>query len=276
MHEAGISGEDIDLIAVTTRPGLTGSLTVGLSFAKGLALGLSRPLVSVDHILAHMYAAQLEQKCEYPYMCLLVSGGHTVIARVDGFDSVTVLGTTIDDACGEAFDKIAKHYDLGYPGGVSVDRLARTGNDEAFRLPQPKLDKGDHPYDVSYSGLKTAAINQLEKFRVGEIGGDDRADIAASFERAAIDMLVDRFVMAAEDQAITRLVVGGGVAANTRLRERMKALSAYEVHIPSHKLCTDNAAMIAGLGYHVYQAYGADPLSVDVRSRVQSFRRSYP
>lgn len=155
LSEAGLGESDIDGIAVTYRPGLIGSLLVGLSFAKGLAFSLGKPLIGVDHILAHLYAPHLENDISYPYIGLIVSGGHTLIARVASFCQFEVLGTTLDDACGEAFDKVARHYDLGFPGGAAIDSLAGQGESRAFSFPRPSLHKGDHRFDVSYSGLKT-------------------------------------------------------------------------------------------------------------------------
>lgn len=243
LSEAAVAMEDIDAIAVTFRPGLIGSLLVGLSFAKGLAWSLGKPLVGVDHILAHLYAPHLEREISYPYLGLLVSGGHTIIARVTRFDSIEVLGTTIDDACGEAFDKVAKHYSIGFPGGVAIDRLSSTGNPRAFHFPKPSLHKGEAFYDVSYSGLKTAVIHQSEQFWDGK-SEKSVANIAASFQRAAIDILVDRVLAAAEDTGCSRIVAGGGVAANSYLRQRMASEQGVEVIFPSLKLCTDNAAMV--------------------------------
>ncbi len=168
LDKAHLTVNDIDAVAVTSRPGLLGSLLVGVSFAKGFAASLDLPFITIDHIRAHLYASQIEHPLDYPYLGVLVSGGHTVICRVDDYDAIEVLGTTIDDAIGEAFDKVAKHYGFGYPGGIAIDRLARTGNPVAFLFPGPKLNVMDHPYDISYSGLKTAVINQLDSFWDGE------------------------------------------------------------------------------------------------------------
>jgi N6-L-threonylcarbamoyladenine synthase len=275
IGEAGIKKGDIDGVAVTNRPGLVGSLLVGLSFAKGFAFGLNRPFVAVDHIRAHLYAAHLEYAIEYPYLGLIVSGGHTIISRVDDFDTIKVIGTTIDDACGEAFDKVAKHYDFGYPGGVAIDKLARNGNSDAYGFPDPSLHKGEHAYDVSYSGLKTAVINQLDQFKK-KSGTNRPEDIAASFEKAAVDLLLKRVSRALKDEELTRLVAGGGVAANTYFREAVGAFEEVEVYFPSLKLCTDNGAMIAGLGYH-YLAKGANSgWDANAFSRVGGFRKTYP
>ena len=275
LKEAGTSEKDIDAVAVTFRPGLIGSLLVGLSYAKGLAWALGKPLVGVDHILAHLYAPHLEREIDYPYIGLLVSGGHTMIARVERYDRIQVMGTTIDDACGEAFDKVAKFYDIGFPGGVAIDRLSRTGNARAYRFPKPSLHKGEAFYDVSYSGLKTAVIHQSAQFWDG-ISEKSVANIAASFQRTAIDILVDRTLAAAEDSGLRRIVAGGGVAANTYLRERMAAEKGIEVIFPSLKLCGDNAAMVAGFGFQALADGKVSDFSLNAEARVPMFKRTYP
>lgn len=275
LERSGVEAGDLDAVAVTTRPGLVGSLVVGLSFAKGLAYGLGLPIVGVDHMLAHLYAPQLAGEVEYPFLGLLVSGGHTIIARAEDPFTMRVMGTTIDDACGEAFDKVAKHYDLGYPGGVAIDRLAQRGDDRAFRFPDANLHKGEHRYDVSYSGLKTAAINQLDQFRDGDSEAS-KENIAASFQRAAIDTLLKRLFRAVEDTGLTRVVAGGGVAANSYLRSVLASHDELDVRFPPLELCTDNGAMIAGLGYHLVRRGDRDGLDLDVSSRVAGFRKTYP
>lgn len=275
LGEAAHDLSRVDAIAVTYRPGLIGSLLVGLSFAKGLALALDKPFVGVDHILAHLYAPHLETDIEYPYLGLLVSGGHTLIARVKRYDSIEILGTTIDDACGEAFDKVAKFYDLGYPGGVAIDRLARTGDPRAYNFPRPSLHKGDHRFDVSYSGLKTAVVHQLEQFRNPDLPGT-RENIAAAFQQTAIDLLVDRVLRASRHTGLRRIVAGGGVAANSYLRSRLTEQKQLEVIFPSLKLCTDNAVMIAGLGYHLLAAGERSAYDLNAEARVPGFRRTYP
>lgn len=275
LKEAGVGEKDVDAVAVTFRPGLIGSLLVGLSYAKGLAWALGRPLVGVDHILAHLYAPHLEQDIAYPYLGLLVSGGHTIIARVERYDRIEVLGTTIDDAIGEAFDKVAKFYDIGFPGGVAIDRLSRTGDPRAFRFPRPSLHKGEAYYDVSYSGLKTAVIHQSAQFWDGR-SERSLANLAASFQKAAIDILVDRALAAAADNDLRRIVAGGGVAANSYLRERFAAEPDVEVIFPSLKLCTDNAAMVAGFGYHALADGKASDFSLNAEARVRMFKRKYP
>ncbi|MBA7562935.1 tRNA N6-adenosine threonylcarbamoyltransferase [subsurface metagenome] len=275
LEEAKIKATEVDGLAVTYQPGLIGSLLVGLSFAKGLAFALAKPLVGVDHILAHLYAPHLEADIGYPYIGLLVSGGHTLIAKVEDFDTMRVLGTTIDDACGEAFDKVAKHYDLGFPGGVAIDRLSQKGSPQAFRFPRPSLHKGDHPFDFSYSGLKTAVVNQLDRFWNRDFA-KSRENIAASFQAAAVDILVDRTVKAVGHTGLNRIVVGGGVAANSYLRKQLSGQPDLEVIFPSLGLCTDNAAMVAGLGYHMLQEGQRSELSLNARARVKGLRRLYP
>jgi N6-L-threonylcarbamoyladenine synthase len=275
LAEAGVPIAGIDAVAVTRRPGLIGSLLVGLSFAKGFAWARRLPLVGVDHILAHLYAPHLERDIAYPYLGLLVSGGHTVIARVERCDSIEVLGTTIDDACGEAFDKVSKYYGMGFPGGVAIDRLSKSGDPDAFRFPKPNLHKGDARYDVSYSGLKTAVIHQLDQFWNGK-SERSLANIAASFQRTAIDILVDRVLLAAKDTGLRRVVAGGGVAANSWLRERLAAEPGMEAIFPSLALCTDNAAMVAGIGWHLFRDGKTAGLDLNAEARVSMFKRRYP
>jgi len=275
LEAARVTMDDIDGIAVTNRPGLVGSLLVGLNFAKGLAFSRGIPFVGVDHIRAHLYAPHLEYEIEYPYLGLLVSGGHTVISKVEDFDTIKVMGATIDDACGEAFDKVAKHYELGYPGGVAIDNLSREGNPDAFHFPDPSLHKGEHRYDVSYSGLKTAVINQLDQFWDGH-SPKTEANIAASFQKAAIEMLMKRVRRAVEDTGIRRIVAGGGVAANSLLRQELVEMENIEAIFPSMKLCTDNAAMIAGIGYHYLLRGERSELNLNAFPRVKRFKKVYP
>jgi N6-L-threonylcarbamoyladenine synthase len=275
LAEAGVGVDGLDAVAVTYRPGLIGSLLVGLSFAKGLSFSRGLPLIGVDHILAHLYAPHLGRDIPYPYLGLLVSGGHTIIARVESYDGMIVLGTTIDDACGEAFDKVAKFYGMGFPGGVAIDRLSREGNPHAFRFPFPSLHKGSADYDVSYSGLKTAVIHQIDRFWDGE-SEKNHANIAASFQRVAVDILADRVVKAAEEQGLRRIVAGGGVAANSYLRARLAGDARFETIFPPLSLCTDNAAMVAGLAYQFMRDGKVSDLSLNASARVPTFKRKYP
>lgn len=273
LEEARLAPADLDGIAATFQPGLIGSLAVGLSFAKAMAFSLHTPFKGINHMLAHLYAPQLEGVIEYPFLGLLVSGGHTIICRADAFDTITVLGTTIDDAVGEAFDKVAKHYDFGYPGGQIIDELAEKGDDHAFSFPPPSLHKGDHRYDVSYSGLKTAVIHHLDNYRNGAAEASPE-NIAASFRKAAIDLLLSRLYRAVEDTGIRRVVAGGGVAANSYLRRQIAARSDLDVHFPALDLCGDNGAMVAGLAYQYLARGETDPLSLAPQSRVPLYKRS--
>jgi N6-L-threonylcarbamoyladenine synthase len=275
ITKAGITQKEIDGIAVTYRPGLIGSLLVGLSFAKGLALSLNIPFVGVDHIIAHLYAPHLEHDITYPYIGLIVSGGHSIIALVEDFKTFTVLGTTIDDACGEAFDKVAKFYDFGYPGGLAIDRLAAKGDPRAFRFPKPSLHKGDHTFDVSYSGLKTAVVNQLDQFHNKEYEKTPE-NIAAAFQKTAIDIIVSRVLKAVQETGIRKIVAGGGVSANSYLRKRLNEEEDITCIFPSIQLCTDNAAMIAGLGYHLIASGEKASYDLAASARVPLFRKTYP
>ncbi|MDR0511707.1 MAG: tRNA (adenosine(37)-N6)-threonylcarbamoyltransferase complex transferase subunit TsaD [Treponema sp.] len=288
LDAAALKPADIDAVAAAAHPGLLGSLLVGLSFAKAFAWARGIPFIAVDHMLAHLYAPRLEKsgsqpdagsECPaYPFLGLLVSGGHTIICRADNFDDITILGTTIDDAVGEAFDKVSKHYGFGYPGGAVIDRMAKNGNMNAFRFPMPNLHKGDFRYDVSYSGLKTAAVNQLDLFRAGAkpSGGDKSEDIAASFQKTAVDILLRSLFRAAEDSGISNIVAGGGVAANSYLRAKVDERKDLRCVFPPLELCGDNGAMIAGLGYQYLLQGHRSPLTVTASARVKSFKRRYP
>jgi N6-L-threonylcarbamoyladenine synthase len=268
---------------------------VGLSFAKAFAWARNLPFIAVDHMLAHHYAPRLSgakkpgavdgegnSPPDYPFLGLLVSGGHSIICRVDGFDDITVLGTTIDDAVGEAFDKVSKHYGFGYPGGAAIDKLAQSGDPQAFRFPLPKLHKknrrdgGAHPCDLSYSGLKTAVINQLEQFRVKKGGEFSPADIAASFQKAAIEILLRALLNAVRDTGLTTIVAGGGVAANSYLRARLAGQRALRCIFPPLELCGDNGAMIAGIGWQYLRRGDISPLNVTASARAAGYKRRYP
>ncbi|MDR2028919.1 MAG: tRNA (adenosine(37)-N6)-threonylcarbamoyltransferase complex transferase subunit TsaD [Treponema sp.] len=292
LDTAGTGPGGIDGVAATAHPGLLGSLLVGLSFAKAFAWARDLPFIAVDHMLAHLYACQLRYNpphnpasgapsqpetggVAYPFLGLLVSGGHSIICRVDDFDDITVLGTTIDDAVGEAFDKVSKYYGFGYPGGAAIDKLAQTGDPGAFRFPMPNLYKGDHPYDLSYSGLKTAVRNQLEQFRIKK-GAPSPQDIAASFQKTAVDILLRSLFRAAEDTKLSTIVAGGGVAANSYLRLRLAERKDLRCLFPPLELCGDNGAMIAALGYRYLARGDRSPLSVTASARVRAFKRSYP
>lgn len=273
LDEAGLKPSDVDAVAATNRPGLMGSLLVGLTFAKTFAWTLGKPFIAVNHMLGHLYAAHLEQDISYPYLGLLVSGGHSIICKVSDFDDIEVLGTTIDDAVGEAFDKVAKFYGFGYPGGVIIDKLAKNGDENAATFPLPSLHKGEHRYDVSYSGLKTAAINQLDKFW-NEGYKKTPENIAAAFQKAAVQILLSRLFKAAEDTGLKTVVAGGGVAANSRLRALLAERSDLHCIFPPLKLCTDNGAMIAGVGYRYLQRGETSSWNTTSYARVDGFKRS--
>ena len=250
LREAGMGWRDVDAVAVTRGPGLVGSLLVGLASAKVTALALDVPLVGVNHLEGHVYANFLEHgPPDPPYLALIVSGGHTLLVHMPEAHRYDVLGQTLDDAAGEAFDKIARFLGLGFPGGPELDRLAREGNPEAVRFPRAMAESGD--YDFSLSGLKTAVIRHV---RAEEEAGRRVSvpDLAASFQEAVVDVQVQKTIDAAQAVGVRTVLLGGGVVANTRLRERMAQEAEgndLQLHFPSLELCTDNAAMIASAGF---------------------------
>jgi tRNA N6-adenosine threonylcarbamoyltransferase len=258
LERADASLDDVDGVAVTQRPGLIGALLVGLSSAKALAATRRLPLTPVDHLHGHVVASTLgANPIEPPYLCLVASGGHTFLARVDDPASYTVLGETLDDAAGEAFDKGARLLGLGYPGGPELDCLARTGNPEAFDFPRSAPGE----LDFSFSGLKTALL-----YRLRDEPEADRADLAASYQRAIVEALVGRTRVALEHEGLERLAIGGGVAANSELRTAVHELDA-EVWVPPMELCTDNAAMIAGAARFTKPLPYPDYLALDAAAR---------
>ncbi|MCX2746222.1 tRNA (adenosine(37)-N6)-threonylcarbamoyltransferase complex transferase subunit TsaD [Arthrobacter sp. MI7-26] len=294
LHEAGVTLDDIDAIAVTSGPGLAGALMVGVCAAKALAVATGKPLYAINHLVAHvgvglldgnvagaaggkagLGAAGLGAGGRLPENlgALLVSGGHTEILRIRSItDDVEMLGSTIDDAAGEAYDKVARLLGLGYPGGPAIDKLAKQGNAKAIRFPrgltQPKYmgtveEPGPHRYDWSFSGLKTAVARCVEQF---EARGEDVpvADIAAAFQEAVVDVITSKAVLACKENGITDLLLGGGVAANSRLREltgQRCSSAGITLHVPPLSLCTDNGAMVAALGSQLIMA-GIGPSGV--------------
>ena len=263
LREANVSLEQIDAVAVTYGPGLVGALLVGLSAAKSLAWAADKPLIGVNHLEGHVFANFLaDETLKPPFMALVVSGGHTALLKVTSYNSFELLGQTRDDAAGEAFDKIARVMGLPYPGGPEIERLALGGNAEAMHFPLAKLDK---PYEFSFSGLKSAAINYLHN---PEQAGREvnRSDVAASFQKAVVDALVKQAVLAMQATGYEKIVLAGGVSANKTLQntlaQAMEAIGAQLVH-PTPILCTDNAVMIACRGYFMYQAGMQSPLDLN-------------
>jgi len=254
LSEAKTDLKYIDLIAVCYGPGLIGSLLVGLCFAKSLSYASGKPLIAVNHIEGHINAVFLEKSYpEYPFLCLIVSGGHTSLYRVNDFGAYKELGRTRDDAAGEAYDKVAKMLGLGYPGGPVIDALAKEGCNEKFNLPRPYLHGS---LDFSFSGLKTAVKVLLKNlgYKEGSVPDEIKKDIAASFQASVVDVLIEKIKWAASSEKLNRVVITGGVAANSELRKRAEMLKdkGINVYLPSKSLCTDNAAMIAITGYNKF------------------------
>jgi N6-L-threonylcarbamoyladenine synthase len=262
LVEAGVSESGIDAVACTVGPGLIGSLLVGVSAAKATALVWDVPFVGVNHLEAHFVAAFLEEpELEPPIVVLLVSGGHTLLVEVAEIGTYRIIGGTIDDAAGEAFDKVARFLGLGYPGGPAIDREAMSGDPDAIRFPRGLIDdKGEHEHDFSFSGLKTSVINHVRKHPEVQT-----ADVCASFQEAVVDVLVTKARRAAAQLGAKGLALAGGVAANSLLRERLlDACTEDGLHgfLPSRAMCTDNAAMIAATGYYRLRDDGPTPLDV--------------
>jgi N6-L-threonylcarbamoyladenine synthase len=264
LHDAGIGMEEIEGVAVTRGPGLSGALLVGFSAAKAIAAARKIPFAGVHHIEGHLFATFLEKPVDFPFLALVVSGGHTHLYHVENYGHYTTLGRTIDDAAGEAYDKCAKIMGMSYPGGHLVDRMAQSGNPDAIRLPRPLLRDGT--LNFSFSGLKTAVLQHTMKNPVA-IPGQDADDLCASFQEAVCHVLAAKTEAAIRQTGAARLVVAGGVACNSGLRLRMAALCeqlGVELSIPHPSLCGDNAAMLAVPGDY-YLSHGlVSPLSMDV------------
>ena len=253
LAEARLNFENIDAIAVTYGPGLVGALLVGVSTAKALAFGLKKPLIGVHHIEGHICANYIENKeLKPPFVCLVVSGGHSHLVKVKDYGEYEILGRTRDDAAGEAFDKVARAIGLGYPGGPKIDKVSREGNPEAIRFPRAKV--GESEYDFSFSGLKSAVLNYLNSC---QMKGEEfnQADVAASFQKAVVDVLVDHSISAINKYDLKQFAIAGGVASNSHLREALAVACAekgIEFYYPSPVYCTDNAAMIGVAAYYEY------------------------
>ena len=264
LAEAGLSRSDIDAVAVTYAPGLIGAVLVGVNFAKAAALSMNKPLIPVHHIRGHIAANYIAYpELKPPFLCLVVSGGHTLIVDVKDYTDMEILGTTLDDAAGECFDKVGRVLGMPYPGGAAVDKAAQQGDDKKYDLPRSR--PGTNPYDMSFSGLKTASLNLIH--HADQVGEQlDISSLCASFTAAVSDTLVPRVVMALKQTGRKQLAVAGGVAANSRIREDI--LSAAQqlgvgVYLPPLKLCGDNAAMIGAQAYYEFQAGNTADMSLN-------------
>lgn len=264
LQQTRLSREEIDAVAVTYAPGLIGAVLVGVNFAKAAALAMGKPLIPVHHIRGHIAANYLAYpQLEPPFLCLVVSGGHTMLVEVQDYTKMNILGTTLDDAAGECFDKVARVLGMPYPGGAALDKMARQGNPEKYTLPRSK--PGDNPYNMSFSGLKTAALNLIHHAQ--QVGEElDVPSLCASFSQAVSDTLVPRVVMALEQTGYRKIAVAGGVAANSRIREDVLAAAkklGAEVYMPPLSLCGDNGAMIGAQAYYEYLAGNVADMSLN-------------
>lgn len=253
LKTASCTMDDIDAIAVTYAPGLIGSLLVGVNFAKGLALATDTPVVPVHHLRGHIASNYLSSDIEPPFLCLVVSGGHSHIVAVKSYTDFEIIGKTRDDAAGEALDKAGRTMGLAYPGGISIDKLSPQGDENAFQFPRPKV--ANCPYDYSFSGLKTAVINIVHN---AEQKGEqiNKADLSASFQKSVVDCLLKNFESAAENFGYNKLVIAGGVSANSKLRfeaDKMCKKHGWTLYLPELKYCGDNAAMIGSQGYFEFK-----------------------
>lgn len=253
LNDASLTLDDIDAIAVTYAPGLIGALLVGVNFAKGLSLSKNLPLIPTHHLRSHIAANYIaHHDLKPPFLCLVVSGGHSHIIHVEDYTKMKIIGKTRDDAAGEAFDKAARSMGMPYPGGIHLDKIAEKGNPDAFTLPRPTV--ANSPYDFSFSGLKTAVINLIHN--ASQKGNTlPVEDLSASFRKAVVDCLVTNFMKAAKDSNSTTLVIAGGVSANSLLRKELEKqcnLKGYKLYMPPKNLCGDNGAMVGAQGYYEY------------------------
>ena len=264
LKEAGLTRDDIDAVAVTYAPGLIGAVLVGVNFAKAAAMAMNKPLIPVHHIRGHIAANYLAYPdLEPPFLCLVVSGGHTMIIEVKDYTDMRILGTTLDDAAGECFDKVGRVLGMPYPGGAALDKAAQQGDENKYHLPVAK--PGENPYNMSFSGLKTATLNLIH--HADQVGEElDIPSLCASFTAAVSETLVPRVVRALEDTGYRKVAVAGGVAANSRIRhdilEAAKKLGA-QVYMPPLKLCGDNGAMIGSQAYYEYLAGNTADMSLN-------------
>ena len=264
LNKAGITRNEIDAVAVTYAPGLIGAVLVGVNFAKAAAMALNKPLIPVHHIKGHIAANYLAYpELEPPFLCLVVSGGHTMLVDVQDYTKMQILGTTTDDAAGECFDKVGRVLGMPYPGGAALDRCAQSGNEKKYTLPRSK--PGENPYDMSFSGLKTATLNLIH--HAEQIGEElDTNSLCAAFTAAVSDTLIPRVAMALDQTGYTKLAVAGGVAANSRIRGDVMALAQQknvQVYLPPLSLCGDNASMIGAQGYYEFCAGNIADMSLN-------------
>ncbi len=267
LNRAGLSFSDVDAVAVTAYPGLIGSLLIGVLVAKTLSFSLNVPLIGVNHIEAHLYSVHFNNHVQYPILGIIVSGGHTLAVLSRDIGHYEILGSTLDDAVGEAFDKVSKHLNLGYPGGPAIEKAAKEGDEKAFDFPRALLDRREDRYSFSYSGLKNAVINQRKRF-LQEGFEETVENIAASFQAAATDVLMTKARWMSSDLGIDRVALAGGVSNNTRLRQLFTNEPSFVTYLPERSLTQDNGAMIAGLAYHRYRQGHVSDLDLEPQSRL--------
>lgn len=266
LKESALTFDDIDALAVTNRPGLLGSLLVGVGSAKGISFSLNKPLIAIDHIAAHIYSPHLTNDIGFPYIALVVSGGHTIITEVSDYGDYKVIGTTLDDAVGEAYDKVSKYLGLGYPGGPVIDKLAKNGEEGAIKYPLILLS-GEDEYNFSYSGLKTACVYATNKYLKKGYEATNE-NIARAFQVSAIEPLYIKTANYVKKSGIDKVTVSGGVACNSYLRDIFSNSNDFKCFLPALKYTTDNAAMVGGLAYHIKDKVGYSDMYLDCASRV--------
>lgn len=264
LEKAGVTREEIDAVAVTYAPGLIGAVLVGVNFAKAAALAMNKPLIPVHHIRGHIAANYIAcPELKPPFLCLVVSGGHTMIVDVKDYTDMSILGTTLDDAAGECFDKVARVLGMPYPGGAALDKMSAGGDENRYQLPRARA--GENPYDMSFSGLKTAALNLIH--HAEQVGEElDIPSLCAGFSAAVSDTLIPRMVMAVKQTGYENVAVAGGVAANSRIRaDMLRSMEelGVKVHMPPLSLCGDNAAMIGSQAYYEYKAGNVADMSLN-------------
>ncbi|MFN3411909.1 MAG: tRNA (adenosine(37)-N6)-threonylcarbamoyltransferase complex transferase subunit TsaD [Exilispira sp.] len=279
LEIANISLSEISAIAVTNYPGLIGSLVVGLNFAKGLAYSYDKPLIPINHLVAHFYSNFFENNIEFPFLGLIISGGHTAILIFNSFEDYIVAGKTIDDSCGEAFDKVAKYFNLGYPGGPVIDKIAKNGDPYSYNFPLALSDIQKYGLHFSFSGIKTAVIHFRKKYKITNNVDEKLEDILASFQYSIAKTLLLKVKSAIKKTNIKRILVAGGSAANSQIRKSLSTLEeeGVKIYFPPINLCSDNGAMVAGLGFHYYEKYKNNKLNfltLDAESRMPEMKRN--